>query len=476
MNSILDTLFLRKPRIEYVSPPVCEAQFSSSGSPIIVIPDIAKLTGPTGGKSGGRGNFFLSWSYFPTQICFSIYVAADPANPNSPYNLVSECIPSGYISLCTAGWYRISAILSNGQETAKSSPIQITSRENIALPVYPQAVAYNLYRSTASVDGPYALYWYGFSGNSFEVCVPGCYRVSVITPNGETPLSDAICTMPCSQLPCPPLTGWNPVLCECVPCSLINNPCPEGYEWDSAACQCLPNSGGGGDIVEILGPTDTGCVGQAYTSDVVVVGGEAPFGWSLEDGALPDGLTIDTASDTNSAAITGTPTTAGTFSFTVQVTDSVGAWDINSFTITISGDCCNATTDWTAPGNCRLRIQDYVDGLLSGNQCGAGFFLSGSGLVWDGTFSVFVNSNPTFAPDSSFTQVSGLSMVSGAYPSVLFYDGTQWVLQIACNKTAGGAGNYWAGSLAGSSPIGTYTQFGGCATGPNTLNVEAYSL
>jgi hypothetical protein len=32
MNIILDTLFLRKPRIEYVSPPICEATILASGS------------------------------------------------------------------------------------------------------------------------------------------------------------------------------------------------------------------------------------------------------------------------------------------------------------------------------------------------------------------------------------------------------------------------------------------------------------
>jgi len=32
MNVILDNLFLRKPRIEYVSPPICEATVNESGS------------------------------------------------------------------------------------------------------------------------------------------------------------------------------------------------------------------------------------------------------------------------------------------------------------------------------------------------------------------------------------------------------------------------------------------------------------
>jgi hypothetical protein len=36
MNVVLDNLFLRKPRIEYVSPPICEATVITSSSGEIV--------------------------------------------------------------------------------------------------------------------------------------------------------------------------------------------------------------------------------------------------------------------------------------------------------------------------------------------------------------------------------------------------------------------------------------------------------
>jgi hypothetical protein len=47
-------------------------------------------------------------------------------------------------------------------------------------------------------------------------------------------------------------------------------------------------------------------------------GGTTPYSWSISAGALPAGLTLAAASGT----ISGTPTTAGTFSFTAKVTDS----------------------------------------------------------------------------------------------------------------------------------------------------------
>jgi hypothetical protein len=36
MNVILDNLFLRKPRIEYVSPPICESTVNTSSSGEVV--------------------------------------------------------------------------------------------------------------------------------------------------------------------------------------------------------------------------------------------------------------------------------------------------------------------------------------------------------------------------------------------------------------------------------------------------------
>ena len=62
-----------------------------------------------------------------------------------------------------------------------------------------------------------------------------------------------------------------------------------------------------------------GIQGVIYpTTALTAIGGNPPYtAWSISSGALPAGLSL-----TSAGAITGTPTTAGTFSFTVQVTDS----------------------------------------------------------------------------------------------------------------------------------------------------------
>ena len=57
-------------------------------------------------------------------------------------------------------------------------------------------------------------------------------------------------------------------------------------------------------------------------SDVVLsaTGGKAPYTWSMSSGALPGGLTLSPG-----GTVSGTPATAGGFSFGVQVSDSAGA-------------------------------------------------------------------------------------------------------------------------------------------------------
>ncbi|HEY6401242.1 MAG TPA: Ig domain-containing protein, partial [Blastocatellia bacterium] len=62
-----------------------------------------------------------------------------------------------------------------------------------------------------------------------------------------------------------------------------------------------------------------GTVGADYSQTLTAMGGTAPFTFTVSSGALPPGLTLSSA-----GAISGTPTAAGSFSFTVQALDSKG--------------------------------------------------------------------------------------------------------------------------------------------------------
>ena len=74
-----------------------------------------------------------------------------------------------------------------------------------------------------------------------------------------------------------------------------------------------------------------GTVGAAYSQSLAVTGGTPPYTWSLLTGTLPGGLTLSSG-----GSIAGTANAAGTFSFTVQVTDSLTLTATKKLAITVA--------------------------------------------------------------------------------------------------------------------------------------------
>ncbi len=80
-------------------------------------------------------------------------------------------------------------------------------------------------------------------------------------------------------------------------------------------------------------PLPLGSVGSAYTTTLLASGGTAPYTWSLASGALPAPLTLSPA-----GVLAGTPTTAGTYTFSIKATDSASpaASVTKSFSLTVA--------------------------------------------------------------------------------------------------------------------------------------------
>jgi hypothetical protein len=140
-----------------------------------------------------------------------------------------------------------------------------------------------------------------------------------------------------------------------------------------------------------------GYAGTAYSQTLTATGGKAPYSWSVTAGTLPAGLALSSA-----GVISGTPTTAGISTFTVQITDANSVKAGKSLTIAINAalscatatlpDCYLGTTynqTLTAVGGKAPYSWSVIDGTLP-----AGLALSSAGVI---------SGTPSNAGNSSFT-------------------------------------------------------------------------
>ena len=95
----------------------------------------------------------------------------------------------------------------------------------------------------------------------------------------------------------------------------------------SATDSGIPTAGNRAYTLTVASPTLTlpaktlpdGTAGQAYSTSITPAsGGIAPYTYAVSAGALPAGISLDSAT----GALSGTPTAPGNFSFTVAATDS----------------------------------------------------------------------------------------------------------------------------------------------------------
>lgn len=80
----------------------------------------------------------------------------------------------------------------------------------------------------------------------------------------------------------------------------------------------------------------SGEVGEAYDMEWYVEGCRTPVTYSVVSGSLPPGLSLSSTAPAL-GKVTGTPTTAGNYSFTIRATNSLGTAD-QSFSITIAAE------------------------------------------------------------------------------------------------------------------------------------------
>jgi uncharacterized protein (TIGR03437 family) len=85
--------------------------------------------------------------------------------------------------------------------------------------------------------------------------------------------------------------------------------------------------------ITTVSPLPSGIVGTVYPqTTLAATGGFAPYTFFISTGAIPAGLSLSPA-----GLLSGTPTAAGTFTFTVQVTDAYNYGATMQFQVTVAG-------------------------------------------------------------------------------------------------------------------------------------------
>ncbi len=142
-----------------------------------------------------------------------------------------------------------------------------------------------------------------------------------------------------------------------------------------------------------------GVLGYPYSRPIAAVGGsQAAYSWSISGGSLPPGLSLSLGG-TPSATLSGTPSSAGTYSFTVNVTDSSGAVASQPLLLTVAASSLRITTT-TLPAATRGTY--YVQSITASGGTQFGYSWSTPGplppglfLTATGTPSAFLHGTPS---------------------------------------------------------------------------------
>lgn len=142
-----------------------------------------------------------------------------------------------------------------------------------------------------------------------------------------------------------------------------------------------------------------GTIGAAYNQAITATGGTAPYTFAVVSGSLPPGLALAPG-----GALTGTPTTAGSFTFTVRATDAAACFGSRIYTIVINAAGCPTIT--VAPTTIPAATAGVPYGPVN---------ITASGGVAPYTFSVTAGALPPGLTLSPAGVISGTPTQSGSF-------------------------------------------------------------
>jgi hypothetical protein len=168
------------------------------------------------------------------------------------------------------------------------------------------------------------------------------------------------------------------------------------------------------------GALPSGQQGSTYSEVFTASGGTTPYSWSISAGAVPPGVAMNASGD-----LEGMPTTAGTFNFTVMVTDSANETASGNSSVTVTAGSgydgpaqlpiatvSSALADTPAPGPVvTVNAGGNLQLALNNAQCGNTIELQ-AGATFTGDFQF-----PTKNCDNNHWIIVRTSAADSALPA-----------------------------------------------------------
>lgn len=230
-------------------------------------------------------------------------------------------------------------------------------------------------------------------------------------------------------------------------------------------------------------------IGASYSQALSTSGGTAPYSYALNTGTLPSGISLSAA-----GVLSGTPTTAGSFAFTVHVSDANAFTATQAFTLTVASPTLTLTPSTLPAGTVGTAYGQTLSAsggtapysyALSSGALPAGLSLSAAGAL---------SGTPTQAGSFTFTatvtdstagvagQASRSYTLSIAAPTLTpgqptLPAGTAGTAYNQTLSTSGGTAPYSYSVVSGALPTGLSLTTAGVLSGtPSAAGSFAFSI
>jgi hypothetical protein len=181
----------------------------------------------------------------------------------------------------------------------------------------------------------------------------------------------------------------------------------------------------------------SGIAGNPYSAPITVTGGNPGYNWTVT--GLPSFLTFNTTYDPV-LTITGTPPSAGSFTFQVSVEDSVGAVaGPITYTVTV-GAGANGANNGNLNGTYVCLLQGFMDGDGTSWASVASFQADGQGNITSGIFDT-----------NSYDIGSGSGILTGSYSIGSDNNGMASIHTILTDGPAGNQTAQWAVAVSSAA-------------------------